>query len=402
MKPTNRYSIVVALASVFLLSIGNARADDPALITAIAEGRVEVAKSLIQKGADVNVKAEDGYTPLHGAVTAGHTEIAKLLIQNGASLDTKGEKGNTALHFSAWLGRAEITKLLIENGADVSAKNNDSVTPSHLAAAQGYAHLVKLLKEPSCQSYMGQTIETHSFEAVEQLLSKVPEKKDEFETTESFQKKIDVIRADWPENFFISYDFGDTNTSRLNYDADNQHFKIHERTFDGSKRDASLMFYPNSDKHSNMGLRSYKEIDYGNSQIEFVVASAMKGTDAYVASNSLGASVTVVRVEQITHRVFERKIDWGEETFLGQESYFSQIGTLDIPPTEAKKFKQDGKAALLIAPAEPYFATGERKKAPTISSPLDVTENISIIIADIQCAFLIDESSKVLGTFSVN
>jgi len=38
---------------------------------------------LITKGADVNAKDNDGYTPLYWAVLNGHTETAKFLKENG-------------------------------------------------------------------------------------------------------------------------------------------------------------------------------------------------------------------------------------------------------------------------------------------------------------------------------
>ena len=45
----------------------------------------EIAKMLIENGADVNVKNEDGMTALNYADKQGHTEIVKLLRDNEAS-----------------------------------------------------------------------------------------------------------------------------------------------------------------------------------------------------------------------------------------------------------------------------------------------------------------------------
>lgn len=59
-----------------------------ALFCAAHAGQIEVAKVLIEKGADVNVKGSIfGRTPLTAAVYARHEGIVKLLIENGADVD---------------------------------------------------------------------------------------------------------------------------------------------------------------------------------------------------------------------------------------------------------------------------------------------------------------------------
>jgi ankyrin repeat protein len=45
---------------------------------------IEIAKLLIEAGADVKAKDKWGQTPLHLASRLNHTEIAKLLIDAGA------------------------------------------------------------------------------------------------------------------------------------------------------------------------------------------------------------------------------------------------------------------------------------------------------------------------------
>jgi len=49
-------------------------------------GQVNYAevKKIIEEGADVNVKSNNGYTALMGASQEGHTEILQLLKEAGA------------------------------------------------------------------------------------------------------------------------------------------------------------------------------------------------------------------------------------------------------------------------------------------------------------------------------
>jgi uncharacterized protein len=48
-------------------------------IVAVSKGRVEVVKALLQAGADVNAKLNDGHIALMYAAQEGHTGIVKIL-----------------------------------------------------------------------------------------------------------------------------------------------------------------------------------------------------------------------------------------------------------------------------------------------------------------------------------
>ena len=107
----------------------------------------ELIKLLIEAGANVNAKENDGRTPLMCAADKGHSEIVKLLIENGADVNAKNNYGHTSLMCAAGKGHTEIVKLLIEKGANVNAKNNYGRTPLMYAADEGHTETVKLLIE---------------------------------------------------------------------------------------------------------------------------------------------------------------------------------------------------------------------------------------------------------------
>lgn len=89
-----------------------------------------LVKSLVENGADVNVKT-NGITLLEKAI---HLEIVKILVEKGADINVKDEYGDTLL--MKFLD-PDIIKYLIEKGLDVNAKNKDGQTPLMYAVASG-------------------------------------------------------------------------------------------------------------------------------------------------------------------------------------------------------------------------------------------------------------------------
>ncbi|KAK8080213.1 hypothetical protein PG997_008031 [Apiospora hydei] len=122
-------------------------AGQTSLHVASSRGRLEVAKLLIEKGADIKAAENDGRTPLHWASWGGHLEVAKLLIEKGADVKAAENDGRTPLHWASNGGRLEVAKLLIEKGADVKAAENDGRTPLHWASWGGHLEVAKLLIE---------------------------------------------------------------------------------------------------------------------------------------------------------------------------------------------------------------------------------------------------------------
>ena len=91
-------------------------------------GSLKLAKLLIEKGANVNVRDTQGDTPLH---KSDNTKLAKLLIENGADIKLRNNKGNTALHEAVAKNNIKTVELLIDKGVDVNVRNNFGQTPLH-------------------------------------------------------------------------------------------------------------------------------------------------------------------------------------------------------------------------------------------------------------------------------
>jgi ankyrin repeat protein len=103
---------------------------ETALMLAAINNQLELAKVLIERGADVN---KPGWTPLHYAATRGHREMMRLLIENDAYIDSEAENGNTPLMMAAATGSPLSVKLLLEEGADPTLVNTSNASALDIA-----------------------------------------------------------------------------------------------------------------------------------------------------------------------------------------------------------------------------------------------------------------------------
>lgn len=93
-----------------------------ALHLTASSGHAEVARCLIDQGADMEAKNPLGMTPLHCAAGMGHIEVMKIFLHSGASPNGQDCAGCSPLHFAAYTGQDTVIQTLLDAGADVNAK----------------------------------------------------------------------------------------------------------------------------------------------------------------------------------------------------------------------------------------------------------------------------------------
>ena len=92
--------------------------------TAVLTENLDALKQHIEAGTNINEKDPfGGSSPLISAAVFGKTEMAKVLIDAGADLNFQNNDGSTALITSAFFCRPEIVKMLLDKGADKTIKN---------------------------------------------------------------------------------------------------------------------------------------------------------------------------------------------------------------------------------------------------------------------------------------
>ena len=96
------------------------------LIVASKVGDINKVKELLDNGADVDVKNDDGWVPLSFAVRSGNIETVKLLIDRGANKEVKTNYGSTPLLLACYHKYYDMLILLLDVGANINVYNNDN------------------------------------------------------------------------------------------------------------------------------------------------------------------------------------------------------------------------------------------------------------------------------------
>ena len=104
-----------------------------------------LALSLLNQGANVDAKDNNGWTPLHWAADADGSSVAQVLLSNGAAVDAKDNNGWTPLHWAAGVDGSSVAQVLLSNGAAVNAKNDIGYTPLHRAVFRDDSALAQVL-----------------------------------------------------------------------------------------------------------------------------------------------------------------------------------------------------------------------------------------------------------------
>jgi ankyrin repeat protein len=134
-------------ATVKSLAAASMKDGEEALGRAISEGRVGIVRVLVTAGVDVNT-SEVGPSLLPRLVSSYAYEngMLKVLIEGGADLDERDNEGNTALIIAASSGYTDVVEVLLDAGAGVNVKSRDGKTALMLAEENGNDEIVRLLR----------------------------------------------------------------------------------------------------------------------------------------------------------------------------------------------------------------------------------------------------------------
>jgi hypothetical protein len=243
------------------------------------------------------------------------------------------------------------------------------------------------LAQNHCEAFIGKTVKPRPIDEVFSQYSKVLASKGEYETTESFQQRLEKSRQNLPA---ISILLTDLNKNFVRYDADSKRLNV-----------ANAAFYGASELSTGYDKIGIKTRGLYATHYEFPPKATKLG--GYSGSNAFGASVWVTKLNVLNRRVFDEGFSddqtWGKGLFAGISPRTTvDVMSIEMSPEEAKAVKSGLTGAIVFVPKPPYFAEGSPSHLPpTIDAPLDTTSVLQVVIADIQCALLVTRANKVLA-----
>ena len=112
-----------------------------------AEGKhADVVQVLIDAGADIEAKNDEGHSPLHLASCSGELATVSKLIEAGADVRATDDKGNTCLIFATISGHTNIVRYLVGlSEVGVNDRGSKNCTALHFAVDEKHADVVQVL-----------------------------------------------------------------------------------------------------------------------------------------------------------------------------------------------------------------------------------------------------------------
>ncbi len=123
-----------------------------ALLFSASRGHLLVVKILLGRAANPNASDQFKMTALMWSAKGKHPEIVTALLDGGAFIDAVDFEGRTALMFAARAGCFESVQILTERGAKVNIKSNKGDTAMSFAETKQYGNIVMHLQEKGAKS----------------------------------------------------------------------------------------------------------------------------------------------------------------------------------------------------------------------------------------------------------
>ena len=153
----------IAMMDVLLKAGADVNAKDESGMTALRQvawtgkNPVNATKRLIAAKADVNLAADDDWTPLIQVMYADPSvavPVAELLLQAGADASIVNNEGNSALMLASHRDMPVLIPALVKAGADINERGRDG-TSLVVAADEGHSAVVRALLDANADPNLG-------------------------------------------------------------------------------------------------------------------------------------------------------------------------------------------------------------------------------------------------------
>jgi len=94
-------------------------------------GHVEIARVLLEHGADREARDRIDWSPLERASNGEHVELVQVLLEYGADANARDKERRTPLYLASDWRKPAVVQALLKHGADVKARYKDNGTVLH-------------------------------------------------------------------------------------------------------------------------------------------------------------------------------------------------------------------------------------------------------------------------------
>jgi hypothetical protein len=119
---------------------------------AIAGRKTDIALFLIKSNIKINIQDLEGRTELHYICIYPNIEVAKAILERGGDINIKDGNGNNAIFSAVFNSKGryyDMVELFMQYNPDINAKNNRGISPLDFAVKAGYEKIINLLlKQP--------------------------------------------------------------------------------------------------------------------------------------------------------------------------------------------------------------------------------------------------------------
>eukprot|EP00741_Cyanophora_paradoxa_P022663 tig00021493_g21887.t1 len=130
-----------------------------ALLKAVEQGNLSLARRLLENGADVEARLMNGFTPLLVACVMERPDLVRTVLEFGADVRAAASDGRTAITFAGHVpeirnlllvraardGHGDELRALLKLGANINARDHEHFTPLIAAAAGGHWEIIREL-----------------------------------------------------------------------------------------------------------------------------------------------------------------------------------------------------------------------------------------------------------------
>ena len=131
------------------------------LIEAAKADDAKAGEDLLNRKHNVDVREQNGRTPLFIAASQGSEDFVELLVRHDAKIDAVDKFGNSPLYYAAAGNHVGVVEILLDGGANVNLQNRRGLTALMIAASEGHLATVQTLidrkSDSSLTDFTGRT-----------------------------------------------------------------------------------------------------------------------------------------------------------------------------------------------------------------------------------------------------